>query len=108
LVPWFQARTGNGGLGVCVAAVLSEVLMVGAGIAMLPKGIIDRALGRRLLLAACAGAAMWLVARLLGGVTPWLAAPLSVLGYGVCLWAVGGVEPSQIQAVRGFVRRRLG
>jgi O-antigen/teichoic acid export membrane protein len=108
LVPWFQARTGNGGLGVCVAAVLSEVLMVGAGIAMLPSGIIDRALGRRLLLAACAGAAMWLVARLLGGTTPWVAAPLSVLGYGACLWAVGGVEPSQIQAVRGFVQRRFG
>ena len=108
LVPWFQARTGNGGLGVCVSAVLSEVLMVGAGIAMLPRGIIDRALGRRLLLAACAGAAMWLVARLLGGITPWLAAPLSALGYGVCLWAIGGLESSQIQAVRGLVQRRLG
>lgn len=106
LVPWFEAKNGNGGLGVCVSAVLSEVLMVGAGIAMLPSGIINRALGRRLFLASFAGGAMYFTARLLSGLTPWLTAPLSVLAYGFCLWGTGGLEASQIQAVRGLLRRR--
>jgi O-antigen/teichoic acid export membrane protein len=108
LVPWFQARRGNGGLGVCVSAVLSEVIMVSVGVAMLPSGILDRALGRRLLLAAGAGGAMWLVARLLAGITPWLTAPLSVLGYALCLFASGAIGPSQMRAARAFVRRRFG
>ena len=82
--------------------------MVSAGIAMLPRGIINRALGRRLFVAGCAGGVMWLVAHLLARVTPWLAAPLSVLAYGLCLWALGAIETSQIQAVRGLLRRRFG
>ena len=108
LVPWFQRRTGNGGLGVCTAAVLSELVMVGAGVALLPRGIVDRALGLRLLRAGVAGAAMWLAARLLVSTTPWLAAPLSVAAYGSCALLVGVLDPSQIQALRAFVARRLG
>ncbi len=95
-------------MGVCVVAVASEALMVGIGVAMLPSGIVDRALGRRLLLALCAGAGMWLVARLFAFVTPWLAAPLSVLAYAACLYAIGGIEPSQIAAIRSIFRRRFG
>jgi O-antigen/teichoic acid export membrane protein len=40
LISWFQNHYGNGGLGVCTAAVLSEVLMVGGGLWLLPKGIL--------------------------------------------------------------------
>jgi O-antigen/teichoic acid export membrane protein len=108
LVPWFQRRTGNGGLGVCVVAVASEALMVGLGIAMLPAGVLDRALGRRVVLALCAGGGMWLAARLFSGLTPWLSAPLSVLAYALCLYAVGAIEPTQIEAVRAGLRRRFG
>jgi O-antigen/teichoic acid export membrane protein len=107
LVPWFERRAGNGGLGVCSAAVLSEVVMVGAGILLLPRGIVDRALGLRLLRAALAGTAMWLAARLMIRVTPWLAAPLSVAAYGGCALLVGVLDPGQIQALRAFAARRL-
>jgi O-antigen/teichoic acid export membrane protein len=107
LIPWFQVHRGNGGLGVCAAAVLSEVLMVSAGIVLLPRGIIDRGLGRRLLLAGCAGGAMFAAARLLGGITPWVTAPLSVLAYAVCLWGIGGIDATQVAAVRSLVSRRF-
>ena len=40
LIGWFQAQYGNGGLGVCTAAVVSEVLMVTGGLWLLPKGIL--------------------------------------------------------------------
>jgi O-antigen/teichoic acid export membrane protein len=107
LIPWFQVHYDNGGLGVCVAAVLSEVLMISAGLALLPRGIIDRGLGRRLLLAACAGVAMLATAHSLRGISPWLNAPLSVLVYAVCLWGIGGIDATQVAAVRDLVRRRL-
>jgi len=107
LVPWFQCRAGNGGLGVCLASVLSEVLMVSAGVALLPRGVVDRALALRLLRALLAGGAMGALARLLASLTPWLAAPLSVLSYGLALWLLGGVETSQIQAAWHLIRRRL-
>ena len=37
LVPWFQQRAGNGGLGVSVATVVSEVLMVAGGFWLAPE-----------------------------------------------------------------------
>jgi len=40
LITWFQAHYANGGLGVCTASVISEVLMVGGGLALLPNGIL--------------------------------------------------------------------
>ncbi|MBS0418904.1 MAG: oligosaccharide flippase family protein [Proteobacteria bacterium] len=40
LISWFQAHYANGGLGVCTAAVISEVLMVTGGFLLLPKGIL--------------------------------------------------------------------
>jgi O-antigen/teichoic acid export membrane protein len=40
LISWFQVHYGNGGLGVCTAAVISEVFMVCGGLWLLPKGIL--------------------------------------------------------------------
>jgi O-antigen/teichoic acid export membrane protein len=40
LISWFQSHSGNGGLGVCTAAVISEVCMVCGGLWLLPKGIL--------------------------------------------------------------------
>jgi O-antigen/teichoic acid export membrane protein len=40
LISWFQTHYGNGGLGVCTAAVISEVFMVCGGLWLLPKGIL--------------------------------------------------------------------
>ena len=106
LIPWFQRHTGNGGLGVCTASVISEVLMIGGAISILPRGIVNWHLARRVLLALLAGAAMWLAARLLRGLTPWLAAPLSVIAYLGAACAVGAIDASQIQAARSLVARR--
>ena len=92
LISWFQARNGNGGMGVCVASVASEALMIAAGIWLLPRGIFHRTLVRGLLLTFLAGGAMVVVAKLLSGVTSFLVAPLAVVAYAVCLWALGGLN----------------
>jgi hypothetical protein len=110
LIPWFQARLHNGGVGVCVATVASEVAMtLAAAVWLAPKGLLDRRFGRGLFAAFAGGCAMvaasWLLARL----TPFLAAPLSLAAYLLALWALGGVEPEQVQALRqGLARRWKG
>jgi O-antigen/teichoic acid export membrane protein len=110
LIPWFQARLHNGGVGVCVATVASEVAMtLAAAVWLAPKGLLDRQFGRSLFAAMAAGGAMIAVALLTKQLTPFLAAPLSMAAYLVMLWALGGVDAGQLQAVRqGLARRWKG
>jgi O-antigen/teichoic acid export membrane protein len=108
LIPWFQAHHGNGGLGVCVSTVMSEVLMVAAGIWLCPAGIFDRSVVRGIGLALVAGGAMVGTARLLSGLTPFVAAPIAVIAYFACLTLTGGIEKEQVEAVRKLLARKLG
>jgi len=107
LTPWFQANYRNGGLGPCVASVVSELLVVACGIALAPAGIFDAKLRRTLLFALLAGGAMALVAWLLRALNPFLAAPVTLLAYGAALWATGEIDRSQFDRVRGMVMRKL-
>ena len=107
LVPWFQKRYHNGGLGLSIAGVVSEAVVIVCGLLMLPKGVIDKRLARSLLFAMVSGGAMALVARLLKGFSPFLGAPLAVLAYGIALWATGGVEKQQVAAIRSFIARKF-
>jgi hypothetical protein len=106
LIGWFQKNYGNGGLGVAVAAGVSEVLMVGAAIYLSPKGLLNRALGVSIVRAAGAGLAMGLVAFLLRGFSSFIGAPLAVIAYGLALWAVGGLTRAQLETFRAAFRRK--
>lgn len=107
LVPYFQAHWGNGGLGLCTASVVSETVVIACGIALLPRGVFDRRLLRTLLFAALSGGAMALVAHFTRSINPWLAAPVSVVAYGVALSASGGIEREQMDRIKGFFARKL-
>jgi O-antigen/teichoic acid export membrane protein len=106
-IPYFQARTGNGALGTCVTLVLSEAVVVGCGIAMVPRGVFNWELGKSLLLASVSGAAMALVAWLTKPISLFLAVPAAVLTYAVAAWLTGALQPSTIDMLKGFVRRKL-
>jgi O-antigen/teichoic acid export membrane protein len=109
LIPWFQDRMNNGGVGVCVATVVSEVGMtLGAAFWLSPKGLVDRALARSLGAALAGGCVMALISRLLSSVHPWISAPIAAAGYVVALGALGGLEQEQVQALKEAVARRLG
>jgi O-antigen/teichoic acid export membrane protein len=107
LIPWFQRRTGNGGLGLCVAAIVSEILVLACGIAMAPTGVFDRRFVRSLLPALFSGAAMVAVALALKPVASLLAAPVSVGAYTGSLWLTGGIDKTQIGMLTEFVGRRF-
>ena len=64
---------------------------------------------RSLLLAAASGAAMAVAARAMRPfITPFVAAPIAVVVYGVTLWLSGGIEKSQMAAITGFFTRKFG
>jgi O-antigen/teichoic acid export membrane protein len=107
LTPWFQRRYGNGGLGPCSAAVLSELIVVGCGLWLMPRGVFDAKIRKTLLFALLSALAMALAARLLRSITPFVAAPLAVLAYGCALWATGEVHLSQLSKVTGAVTRKF-
>jgi len=105
--PWFQHRFGNGGLGPCAAAVISEVIVTGCGLALMPRGVFDARLRRTLFFAVLSGGAMVVVARLLQSVTPFVAAPIAVLAYGAALWATGEIDRTHLNKVREVVSRKF-
>ena len=107
LVPWFQRRTGNGGFGVCVATVVSEVIVLGCGIWLAPRGIFDRRFWRSLVPALVSGAAMVAAARALLSMSSFLAAPIAVGAYVGCLWITGGLDEAFISELRRLASSRL-
>jgi O-antigen/teichoic acid export membrane protein len=107
LVPWTQTRFGNGGLGVCGASVISELVVVGCGLCLLPRGAVDRLFARTLFLSAVAGVAMAAVAWVGRGFTPFVMAPLAVLAYVGGLRLTGALDHAQVAAFQGFFTRKF-
>jgi O-antigen/teichoic acid export membrane protein len=106
LIPWSQQHFDNGGLGVCVAVLVAESLMVLAGVILMPKAVFDRHLLLGLARLAVAGGAMFGAGTLLAGLSPWLAAPVSGLVYLASLRAIGGLKSEQIQLFKDIVKRK--
>lgn len=106
LIPWFQAKTGNGGLGVCWASVASEVMMVSLGIWLLPSGVLAIGMLRPMLAALAGGGSMAVVAYLLGGFPALLVAPIALVVYAFTLWLTGALSRDQIVFLKSVVRKK--
>lgn len=108
LVPWFQEHRGNGGLGVCVASVLSELIVLSGSILLAPRGSIDLSVFRTLGLSLLSGAAMAGVAiAMFGHVSPFIGAPIAITVYLVSALLTGAIDPGQRNAVLRVARRKL-
>lgn len=108
LVPYFQSRYGNGGLGVCVAVVFSEMLMLGVGLFLAPRGVFERGLFRLLGSALVGGLAMAGAARLLSGVSIFIAAPLAILAYVAGLAVSGGLSRERLSLLHDIISKKAG
>jgi O-antigen/teichoic acid export membrane protein len=106
LIPLYEQRTGNGGLGVSVATVVSEILVAVGAIVLAPRDLFAHGFWRSLVPGALAGAAMVLVAYSLRQTTSFVAAPLALTVYAGCLWLTGGVDRSVLVPVRDLLGRR--
>jgi Na+-driven multidrug efflux pump len=99
LIGWFQTHAGNGGLGVCVASVISELLMVAGALLLVPQGVLDAALLRVLRKPALAGAVMIAVGLLAGRYTALVGAVAAVASYAAVLWLSGELRGDQLRSL---------
>ena len=107
LIPYFQTRFGNGGLGLSIASVISEALMTIAAFILCPKELFTGNLGAKLLFAALGGIAMGAVAFALSALPSLIAAALATLAYVIVLVAFGCVPLSQLRALQLQITRKL-
>jgi hypothetical protein len=104
----FQRQFGNGGLGLCVAAVISEVIVIACGVVLAPRGLFDRRIGRLLLLVALSGGAMAAAGQAAKQVlSPYLAALIAIGVYVSVLWLVGALDRAKLNTIRAALGRRV-
>ena len=107
LVPLFQRRYGNGGLGVGVATVISEVMMATAALLLVPRGLVGGSLIRTLLRTLLAGGAMCAAALVTRGIW-WPLSIIAALGtYTATLFAIGGVGKDQRRLLATVLASKL-
>lgn len=106
LIPWAQRTFGNGGLGVAISIAVAEIAMVSSGLLILPRGIVDRAVGRTCLRCLTAAAAMAATGLLLRDV-PILAIPACVVVYVAVLWLAREVDSDLLMLMPPTLSRRL-
>lgn len=107
LIHYFQTNHGNGGLGLPIASATSELVMLGAGIALTPKGIFDRSLAKSLALALLSGLAMAGAALATRGLPSVLGAALAGLTYALALHVTGAISLEQKAALTRLVQHKL-
>ena len=105
LVPAFQAERANGGIGLAIASGVSEIIMLGAALLILPAGSLDLSLLFDLGRALAAGAVTALLFELLPAPPLLVGVPACVLVFGVLSLAFRLVRPAELRAFPRLLRR---
>jgi O-antigen/teichoic acid export membrane protein len=106
LIHRFQAHGGNGGLGVCVATVVSEILVVSGGVALLPAGILPKVPWVKVGGMLASAAAMAAIATAARGLDEALRGCLALLGYALCLQIFGAFDFLELRTFFSTLRAR--
>jgi O-antigen/teichoic acid export membrane protein len=107
LIPLFQRSQGNGALGVSVATVASEVLMLAFALFMVPRQMLGGRLWVTLLQALASGGAMALAGRPFVATQPLLGVVCGIGAYLAVLFALGGLRPQQFKEVTALLRAKV-
>jgi O-antigen/teichoic acid export membrane protein len=108
LIPYFQRRSGNGGLGVVTSFVACEPMIFAGMLVLIPRGIVGRSFlldgARAIGSAVLTGALLRLVPTL----TPWVAIPACIAAYAAATMAVGLLRTDDVRGLVQLVARELG
>jgi O-antigen/teichoic acid export membrane protein len=107
LIPYFQRRFGNGGMGVVLAFVLSEFVVFASSLFLMPRGTLGSALvvdGARAIAAAALTSALFVV---VPPMPSWLGIPICVFAFAALSWAVGLVRRADIDSLVSMARDRF-
>ena len=100
LIPYCQARFGNGAIAVMLSFAVGELVMVAAAIRLLPRGTVHAGIAMDLARAVAAGVGTVLLMRPLIELSPFVAIPLSIVMFTGLAVAVRLIRPSDLAAIR--------
>ena len=106
LIPIFQTRFGNGGIGQGVAFAGGEVIMLASALWIIPSGVIDTSFFWDMGRALAAAVATLVVFRLLPSWPVFVTLPGCVIVFAAFAGAVGLVRRAEIETFRGLLLRR--
>jgi O-antigen/teichoic acid export membrane protein len=105
LIPVFQQRFGNGGIGVVVAFALSELVVFAGAMIVLPRGTLGAGAAVDGVRAVAAAGATAMLFRLLPPLSPWAGMPLCVAAFAAASIAFGLVGRRELRAARSLFSR---
>jgi O-antigen/teichoic acid export membrane protein len=105
LVPLFQARYNNGGIGVVVAFALSELAVLAGCLMALRRGTLGATTALNVARALGAAAATIGLLHLLPPVPPWVGIPLCVIAFTAASFALGLVGPRDLATLLALMKR---
>jgi O-antigen/teichoic acid export membrane protein len=105
LVPFFHAKTGNGGVGVMYAMATGELFAFVASWMLIKDSISGRQIAADMVRGLVAGVATLLLFRLLPEMTPFLAIPLCVAVFGGLSWLVGAIRQADVNGILSMLRK---
>jgi len=105
LIPWAQARHGNGGIGVVLSFSLAELVIIVAALLLMPRGVLDRSVAWDVGKAALAGAGTLLLVRAVPVSSPLLQLPLYLATFAALALAFRLVTRGDLALLRSLGRR---
>jgi O-antigen/teichoic acid export membrane protein len=108
LVPYCQARFANGALGSAAATSAAEMVMLAAGVALVPRGVLNAAVLRDAVRAIAAAALAAVPALLLRDTSYLASAGAAAATYAAALVLLGAFDRGDLAAIRGALARRAG
>jgi O-antigen/teichoic acid export membrane protein len=106
LIPWFQSRYNNGGMGVVLAFALSELLMFVGMVAIMPRGALLLETTVDAAKAIGAGIATVVVLKSVPGLANAAGIPVAVVVFFAVAFALGLVRTSDLALLQDISRRR--
>lgn len=106
LIPLFQARFGNGGIGVVVAFALGEIVVFAGGAMALGRGTLGAATLIDIARALAAAGMTGLLFLLLPPLSPWIGIPLCVGAFTVASAGVGLMTRRDLDLLRELANRQ--
>jgi O-antigen/teichoic acid export membrane protein len=106
LIPLFQGRLGNGGVGVVVAFGLSELVVFAGALMVMRRGTLEPGTAKDVARALAAGGLTVLLFRLAPPVPAWAGIPLCVATFTAASMALGLVGRRDLAVFATLVRRR--
>jgi hypothetical protein len=105
LIPLFQARTGNGGIGAVVAFGASEFIVFAGALIVLPKGALSGSAVVDVGRALAAGIVTVLLFRFVPGIPPLVGIPLCILIFTAASTALGLLTRRDLELLQTVLRR---